>query len=64
MSALMGNCVWEILQMCTVTVIVVSPDLLPKYLPEDYRADTAGYNVTHCVHVEANRPKDPVSETK
>lgn len=34
------------------------------YLVEEYRADTAGYNVTASVHVEACWSGDPVNETK
>lgn len=34
------------------------------YMLEDYRKDTADYNVTHCVHVEAAWPGDPVGETR
>ena len=38
-------------------------NLSPTYLPEDYRKDAAGYNVTHLVHVEACWGKDDVEET-
>ena len=34
------------------------------YQVKHYRADIAGYNVSQCVHVEAEPPGDPVTETK
>jgi len=34
-----------------------------SYFVADYLADVAGYNVTKCVHVQANMP-DPVEETR
>ncbi len=34
-----------------------------NYLVDDYLADIAGYNVSHCVHIQANMP-DPIEETK
>lgn len=34
------------------------------YLVDQYRNDITGYNITQCVHVEANWAGDPVGETK
>ena len=34
------------------------------YLVDQYKNDITGYNITQCVHVEANWAGDPVGETK
>ena len=34
------------------------------YMPQQYKQDTEGYNVSTCVHVEANWPGAPEGETK
>jgi predicted TIM-barrel fold metal-dependent hydrolase len=42
-----------------------SRPLRRRYLPDDYRADTAGHRVVKTVHVEAEwNPADPVGETR
>ena len=51
---------------CSAIIAVVLHTFLEPiipYLVADYMADTAGYNVTQCVHVQALMP-DPIEETR
>ena len=64
-------CMHACLSFCLCQGCGFTPAILPShlepvlnYLVEEYRADIAGYNVTHSVHVEACWPDDPVNETR